>query len=101
MTLRGWPPSAPFPESLHEREFGAGPDFPDSSGGREQGKFRPSVTPKLTTVAVVGDDGMPLARSTEQLLEDLLTYQKATLLALSLLAEGASFTVGDVLAQVS
>ncbi len=34
MTLPGWPPDSPFPESQHEPSPGAGPDFPGSSGGR-------------------------------------------------------------------
>ncbi len=101
MALPGWPPDNPFPESLREPSPGAGADFPGSSGDRERGKFRPSTRRLLTTVAVVGDDGQPLARPTEELLEEMLLYQRATLLALSLLAEGASFSVEDVLAQAS
>lgn len=99
--MTGWPPTAPFPESLRDTVGDNSPDFPGSSGGREQGKFRPSATPKLTTVAVVGDDGLPLARTTEQLLEEVLLYQKALLVALSMLANGASFSADDVLASVS
>ena len=97
----GWPPSAPFLESLQESSPGAGPDFPDSSGDRERGKFRPGTIPRTTTVAVVGDDGLPIARTTEELLEELLLYQKALLVALSMLAEGASFIAEDVLTAVS
>lgn len=101
MTLPGWPPNNPFPESTTDTVGDGSPDFPGSSGDRERGKFRPSATPKLTTIAVVGDDGQPFVRTTEQLLEELLLYQKATLLALSLLADGASFSVEDVLTAVS
>ncbi len=101
MTLPGWPPSAPFPESQRESEPGAGPDFPGSSGDRERGKFRPSATPKLTAIAVVDDDGNPVSRTTNELLEELLLWQKATVVALSMLAEGASFSVDDVLTAVS
>lgn len=92
----------PFPESLREsRGQGAGPDFPGSSGDRERGRFRPSATPGLDVVAVAGDDGQPIARTTESLLTELLLYQKAILLALSLTVAGAEFTVDDVLTQVS
>ena len=97
MTLR-----QPFPESLVEtRGVGAGPDFPGSSGDRERGKFRPSTTPGLTKVAVTGDDGQPLTRSTEQIMEEVLLYNKAILQALALLADGASFTADEVLNEVS
>lgn len=89
----------PFPESLREsRGQGAGPDFPGSSGDRERGKFRPSNTPGLAVVAVTDDDGQPLGRTTDELLAELVLYQKATLVALSLLAEGGSFSVEEVLA---
>ena len=79
---------------------GAGQDFPGSSGDRERGKFRQSATPRLTTVAVVGDDGEPTTLSLEQVLSELLMYQKATVLALSLLAEGEAFTVDELLTEV-
>ena len=52
-----WPPTKPFPESVQDTVGDNAPDFPGSAGGREQGKFRPSRTPKLTQVAVVNDDG--------------------------------------------
>lgn len=92
----------PFIESEREtRGIGAGPDFPGSSGDRERGKFRPSQTPGLTRVAVSGDDGQPLVKSTDQLLEELITVNRGILLALSLTAMGAEFTVDDVLAAVS
>ena len=91
----------PFPESLRETNTGAGPDFPGHSGDRERGKFRPSETPRLTTLAVVGDDGQPVVRTTDQILEELLLYQRATLMAITLMAAGATFTVDDVLTQVS
>lgn len=73
-----------FPESFRA-STDAGPDFPDSAGDREKGKFRPSATPRRTAVAVVGDDGEPIARTTDDLLAELLAYQKATVLGLSLL----------------
>lgn len=51
---------------------GLGPDFPEQSGGRERGKFRESEHPRLTTVAVVGDDGEPVAATSDQLLAELV-----------------------------
>lgn len=90
----GWPHDNPFPASLREPVPGAGADFPASSGGREQGKFRPSATRLLTAVAVVGDDGQPLGMTQAQLQEDTLLYLKAIVHGLSLL------TGQDLLAQV-
>lgn len=72
-----------FPESLRD-STGLGPDFPGSSGDREKGKFRPSAIPRLTQVAVTGDDGKPVALTTEQLLAEILLWQKAMVLVLSL-----------------
>jgi len=51
---------------------GLGPDFPDSAGDRERGKFRPSDYPRLTKVAVSRDDGEEVIGSTEELLAELL-----------------------------
>lgn len=88
-----------FPQSRNE-STGAGPDFPGSAGDRERGKFRPSASPRLTNVAVVGDDGTPVARSTEEILEEILLYQKAILLALAQVAQGESFDPEEQLRQV-
>ncbi len=51
---------------------GLGPDFPGSAGDRERAKFRESTHPRLTTVAVSGDDGEPVAATADQLLEELI-----------------------------
>lgn len=83
-----------FPESF-VHSTGAGPDFPDSAGDRERGKFRPSEIARRTVVAVSGDDGRPVTRSTDDLLEELLVYQKAIVLGLSLM------TGTDLLNEVS
>ena len=90
----------PFVESQREsRGQGAGPDFPGSSGDRERGKFRPSSTPGLTRIAVTGDDGQALGQTTEQLLSQVIWTNLAILWALSALADGASFTVDEALAE--
>ena len=89
-----------FPESRTE-STGAGPDFPGSSGDRERGKFRPSATPRLTTVAVVGDDGRPVGERSGVTLGDLLLWQKAIVVALSLVSQQEAFTVEDVLGEAS
>ena len=86
-----------FPESRIE-STGSGPDFPGSSGDRERGKFRPSATPRLTTLAVVGDDGKSVVQTTEQLLAEVLLWQKAMVLALSLLAD---ISVDDIVKEAS
>lgn len=88
-----------YPQETTE-STGAGPDFPGSAGDRERGKFRPSAIPRRTTVATVGDDGLPVVRTTDQILEEVLLYQKAILLALSLTAHGESFVPEDILAQL-
>lgn len=89
-----------YPQETVE-STGAGPDFPGSAGDRERGKFRPSSIPRRTAVAVVGDDGRPLALTSEQLLAEILLYQQAMLLALSLIAQsvGANVTTEDLLNQ--
>mgnify|MGYP001601855260 FL=1 len=85
-----------FPESLVQ-STGSGPDFPGSSGDREKGKFRPSATPRLTQVAVTGDDGKPVTRTTDQLLEELLLWQKAAVIAQIWNMEGFTFTFEELL----
>ena len=93
--LHGWPPDKPFPASLREPVPGAGADFPGSSGGREQGKFRESAERLLTQVAVSNDDGSPVGKTTDERLEEVLLYQKAMVLGLSIM-------VGrDLLAEVA
>ena len=89
-----------FPESLRE-STGLGPDFPGSSGDRERGKFRPSAIPRLTQVAVSGDDGRPVPLTTEQLLAELLLWQKMTVLALIYNTAGEEVTVNELLNEAS
>ena len=85
-----------FPEETMNTT-GAGPDFPGSSGDREKGKFRPSSIARLTQVAVTDDDGNPVARTLEQTMEEILLYQKALLVGLSLLSDSEPFTPADAL----
>ena len=87
-----------FPESL-VHSTAAGPDFPGSAGDRERGKFRPSGVPRRTTVAIVGDDGKPITRTTNELLEELLLWQKAMTLAMVLHSEDARFSLDDLLSE--
>ena len=89
-----------FPEELRETT-GGGPDFPGSAGDREKGKFRPSATPRLTQVAVTGDDGQPVTRTVNELLEEMLLWQKAIVVALSWSAEGQEFTVDEAVNEAS
>ena len=85
-----------FPEeTMNTTE--AGPDFPGSSGDREKGKFRPSAIPRRTQVAVTGDDGQPVARTLEQIMEDVLLWQKAILVGLAFLSESEPFAPADAL----
>ena len=51
----------------------------------------------IVVSGVANESDAPL--TTEQLLEEVLTYLKAVLLALSLTAHGESFTPEEILAQ--
>lgn len=69
--------------------------FDRSAGSRERGKFRlSSVDPDQTTIAVVRDDGKAVTKTTEEVLNELLLYQRAIVLGLSILTET------DLLAEV-
>ena len=94
MTQPGFPPDNPFPASLREPRPGAGPDFPASSGGREQGKFRESLRRHLTAIAVVNDDGTVIGKTAEQRADEQLLYLRAIVLGLSYVTEE------DLLSQV-
>ena len=89
-----------FPESL-KQSTGGGPDFHGSSGDRERGKFRPSKTPRLTTVAVAGDDGRAIVRTTDELLADILLWQKAMVIAQIWNMEGLSYDLGELLDEAN
>ena len=89
-----------FPES-RTQSTGGGPDFPGSAGDREKGKFRPSGTPRLTQVAVTGDDGQPVVRTTDELLEELLLWQKGMVIAQIWNMEGLTFTLQELLEEAS
>jgi len=78
--------TGPYPDST-----GLGPDFPGSAGDRERGKFRPSTHPRLTTVAVATDEGEPIGRGTDQLLEELLL--EVRLLRYALVMQGIAADV--------
>lgn len=55
----------------------------------------------INGIAVAGAESVSTASlTTEQLLEEVLTYLKAVLFALSLTAHGESFVPEDILAQV-
>ena len=88
-----------FPESLRSTTRRTSPDFPGSAGDRERAKFRPSATPGLDQVAVSGDDGRPVAKTTNELLAELLLWQKAAVVALAWLSE--DFSVQDVVNEAS
>ncbi len=68
--LLGFPPK-------YRESTGQGPDFPGSAGDRERGKFRESAYPRLTTVAVVDDEGRPIRGTTDQILEQILLELQA------------------------
>ena len=94
--IKKFPGGPRFPESEVDNT-GLGPDFPGSSGDREKSKFRPSATPRLTQVAVTGDDGKPVTLTTNEILLEILAYQKGILTALSFIANGADFEAQDAL----
>ncbi len=88
----------PLPHEFPQSELNStvGPDFPKTSGDRERGKFRPSATPRLTQVAVAGDDGKPVTKTTDELLAELIMWQKVTVLALLYNIEGESFKLNTL-----
>lgn len=89
-----WPPFDPFPESTRETHQRGGPDFPESGGDREHGKFRPSATPRLTTVAVVGDDGQPIGTALVPNFADLI--EELRKLRFALMLNGQAADLGDL-----
>ena len=72
-----------------------GPDFPASAGDRERSRFRESVYPRLTTVAVVNDDGSPINTLLGTQLDELIREVK--LLRSSLVATGVAVQLDDPL----
>lgn len=66
---------------------GLGPDMPGSGGDRERGKFRPSVYPRLTTVAVVGDDGESLTAGLSSVEDEQILLLRAIVLGLTIITE--------------
>lgn len=81
-----WPPGNTFPASQRDTLDRGAPDFPNGAGGREMGKFRPSTTPALTTVAVVGDDGGPVVGVVlNALLEEMILELRAIRVGITLL----------------
>lgn len=88
-----FPPGNPFRES-QIATTDQGPDFPSSAGDREHGKFRPSGTPRLTTVAVVNDDGTQVGSFLMPGNEEELYLLRGILFALS---ELASISPADLL----
>lgn len=93
MTMSPFPPGAPFPQSTHETVLGAGPDFPGSSGDREHGKFRPSGTPRLDTVAVVNDDGSPIGTTGATTLDENALLLRGILIGIQMLINVMDDTV--------
>lgn len=89
------PPSAPFPESQRDSTGTRKPDFPGSAGDREQGKFRPSRTPRLVTLAVVNDDGTKIGEIEARSEEEQVLLLRAIVLGLSMMTET------DLLSEVS
>ena len=93
MVFPPFPPTAPFPESQRDSVGDGSPDFPGSSGTREQGKFRPSGTPKLTQVAVVNDDGTQIGTALVPSSEETAFWVRA--MYAGLIAKGMAEDVTD------
>ena len=93
MGMAPWPPTRPFPESQRDTVGDSSPDFPGSSGGREQGKFRPAKIPKLTKVAVCNDDGSVLGYAMVPYLEEIGYWIRA--LYAGMIAAGTAEDVTD------
>ena len=75
--------SRPYPGDVGST--GMGPDWPDSAGDRERGKFRESAYPRLTTVAVANDDGSSVGAAVASLEEETLLELKAIRIGIQLM----------------
>ena len=73
---------------------GLGPDWPESAGDREKGKFRPSQYPRLTQVAVVDDDGNPVGTAQIPAFDELIDEIRRLRFALQL--QGTAADLGDL-----
>ena len=73
---------------------GLGPDFPDSAGMRELGKFRESAYARLTAVAVVDDDGNSIGSALVPNFEDLAMEIRKLRFALTV--KGVAEDLGDL-----
>lgn len=62
-----------------------GPDFPESAGDREKGKFRESAYPRLTQIAVTNDDGTPIGAGVLSTEEETLLELKAIRIGIQLM----------------
>jgi len=99
MTFAAFPPGNPFPESLKDTIKDGSPDFPFSAGTREQGKFRPSATPKLTQVAVVNDDGTQIGTALIPSSEEIAYWVRALYAGLILKGMAEDVTDGLVFGE--
>ena len=73
---------------------GLGPDFPESAGDREKGKFRESAYARLTAVAVVDDDGNSIGSALVPNFEDLAMEIRKLRFALTV--KGVAEDLGDL-----
>ena len=94
-----FPPGDPFPESQRDTLGDGSPDFPSAAGAREQGKFRPSATPKLVQVAVVNDDGSPIGTALVPSSEDLTFWVRAMYAGMVLQGTAVDVTDGLLFAE--
>lgn len=96
MTFPKWPPGNPFPESQTDSIGDGAPDFPSSAGAREQGKFRPSATPKLVQIAVVNDDGTEIGSALIPSSEEIAFWIRAMYAGMVLKGTAEDVTNGAV-----
>lgn len=89
-----WPPLSPFPETQKDTVDDGAPDFPSSPGDREKGKFRPSATPKLDTIAVVNDDGTQIGTALVPSNEEVAFWLRALYAGLVLKGMAEDVTEG-------
>ena len=94
--LPGFPPGKPFPESMRDSIGDGSPDFPTSAGTREGGKFRPSATPKLVTIAIVNDDGSQIGTALVPSNEEIVFWLKVMYAGLILAGQAEDITDGLV-----
>ena len=82
------------PDRDTQGRTGLGPDYPETAGDRERGKFRPSNYPRLVQLAVCNDDQSKVTGALEDKLDELI--REIRLLRLALTMQGVAADIDGV-----